>query len=718
MPVLATTRLKEAYASLTSSAVNGTQINAPQRRTELRGGQNSLLILCAPDVDAICAARILTTLLKEDWIAFTLVPVSGWSELERINVERIDGNLDLRSIVLINFGATKDLIELDVLSPSPGVRIHVIDSHRPYNLDNLFSFKVPYQDVFIWDQNEVADLDEERRAFEALDAEPDSSSEEEDADTDEEDLNFARRRRERLSATARSPSSSSRSNLFSDNDDDGGGGGSGGGGDQDDESGFSRKRKRRRSRQPSGPSGLSLQDKKRYRNTIRRYYDSGTYFGYSAAGVLYGLAVLKDRADNELLWLAILGLTYQFTAGLVDRERYERFSGLFGDEAARLNLGEQPASSSKTDDRDIRASHEFRFMLLRHWSLYDSMSHSGYIASKLRLWRDRGRKNLQGLLAKMGYSLSQARQSWVHMDMDLKRALPAKIESIAPEYELDDLSFPSFCRSYGMAGPLSASDAVEGLGALLEVSCGVKLDFSGLGGQAEWDSSVVRAWSYGRYGDSETARVDKEHVRAEAPNIQAESDELALVKIKSSAWWVRSFSTAWDAMANEGLLRASLPLSMALHRAIIRQGTSLLEKKAIKSLTDFRLATISEGPDLSVFSHPATLSRLAVWLIDAIRDLMQQARPNAGKGGIKSLPFILASLDERSDAYLVVGMTGAANFDNVKKNKFGRAFEDAAELSGATVQHDGFESSVIQVPRDDLTLFLEKVHLNMATSRI
>jgi cell division control protein 45 len=51
----------------------------------------------------------------------------------------------------------------------------------------------------------------------------------------------------------------------------------------------------------------------------------------------------------------------------------------------------------------IRASEEFRFTLFRHWNLYDSMLHSGYVAGKLKLWRDRGRRNLLGLLAKMGY---------------------------------------------------------------------------------------------------------------------------------------------------------------------------------------------------------------------------------------------------------------------------------------------------------------------------
>lgn len=42
-------------------------------------------------------------------------------------------------------------------------------------------------------------------------------------------------------------------------------------------------------------------------------------------------------------------------------------------------------------------------MMYRHWNLYDSMFHSGYVASKMGIWREKGKGRLQGMLAKMGY---------------------------------------------------------------------------------------------------------------------------------------------------------------------------------------------------------------------------------------------------------------------------------------------------------------------------
>lgn len=58
--------------------------------------------------------------------------------------------------------------------------------------------------------------------------------------------------------------------------------------------------------------------------------------------------------------------------------------------------------SQKTGDSFIQTEDEYRFMLFRHWSLYDSMYHSGYVASKLSVWRDFGRRRLNNMFAKMG----------------------------------------------------------------------------------------------------------------------------------------------------------------------------------------------------------------------------------------------------------------------------------------------------------------------------
>ena len=122
----------------------------------------------------------------------------------------------------------------------------------------------------------------------------------------------------------------------------------------------------------------------------------------AVAQALYLLATELERADNDLLWLAILAITHQYVSSRIDRDRYEAYHGLFTDEVARLNAEPTGMKVPNPDDRSIARTGELRFMLFRHWNLYDAMLHSGYVAGRMGIWREKGRKRLQGLLAKMG----------------------------------------------------------------------------------------------------------------------------------------------------------------------------------------------------------------------------------------------------------------------------------------------------------------------------
>lgn len=120
-------------------------------------------------------------------------------------------------------------------------------------------------------------------------------------------------------------------------------------------------------------------------------------------------------------------------------------------------------------------------------------------------------------------------------------------------------------------------------------------------------------------------------------------------------------------------MHASLPLCMALQKAIIRQGSALIDKSKVVSLKWFRLAAITEGPDLALFVNPSTLSRLALWLVDALRDrLVGMMNAQSLEGGEekrrrRSLPIVVACLDEKRGTYVVVGVTGAPEYGDVRK---------------------------------------------------
>ena len=75
-----------ASASRPSYAEAYAKILASHRRSP-KTAASSVIILVAPDVDALCASKMLADLFKQDDVMHRIIPVSGHAELERIRDE-------------------------------------------------------------------------------------------------------------------------------------------------------------------------------------------------------------------------------------------------------------------------------------------------------------------------------------------------------------------------------------------------------------------------------------------------------------------------------------------------------------------------------------------------------------------------------------------------------------------------------------------------------
>ena len=104
-------------------------------------------------------------------------------------------------------------------------------------------------------------------------------------------------------------------------------------------------------------------------------------------------------------------------------------------------------------------------------------------------------------------------------------------------------------------------------------------------------------------------------------------------------------------------LKHALPTAQHLHKAILRTGTSLIEKRQIRHLRAFRMAVVKEGPDVQMFTHPAALTKLALWVGEAIAEQERDQRGKTGKAG-RGTPLVLASLNESRGVFVVVGTGG------------------------------------------------------------
>ena len=104
-------------------------------------------------------------------------------------------------------------------------------------------------------------------------------------------------------------------------------------------------------------------------------------------------------------------------------------------------------------------------------------------------------------------------------------------------------------------------------------------------------------------------------------------------------------------------LKAALPIAQHLHRAILRTGTGLIEKRQIRHLRAFRMCVVKDGPDVTLFTHPAALTKLALWIGEAIAEQERESKGKIGHGG-RGTPLVVAGLNENRGVYVIVGTGG------------------------------------------------------------
>ena len=724
-----------------------------------------VLILTALTVDALCATRILASLLRRDYIPHKIQPVSGYADLQDAGAQLVlpvtrqkggeggvvvclglGGGVDLEEVLGLDGRGEEDMRE-------HGVEVWVVDARRPWNLPNVFATGAPgaagggdgregvehgrllpsYRPgkggIVVWDDGDIdAELAKEREAFMELQKMPEIDEEDlalengaVDSDAEDED-------------EGRDPSSGqSRKRKASSQDSD-----------SEDDDGDGRPRQRRRSNSstpiPSSPGGRPrsaqipmdstpppssqprspgavipsspplrkppsqrqlkkqlLKLRRKHEATLEAYYTLGTSYSEPASSMLYSLASELGREDNDLLWLAIVGISsvelsafstsfHNTTAsgsksGGSIMSRSEQVRSVLRDEVRRLNpvsdadirRGQNesiiPTHARSPTDTAIRLSPEPRFLLIRHWSLYDSMLYSPFLSTRLHVWSEAGRKRLNKLLAKMGVSLQEAGKGYVHMDMELKRSLRERLLKFAEMYNLEGL-VPGedgrggregwgFVRSWGWKATLSAVDVAVVVEAILEV--GPDFASGGGGGGSGWDGNARSTSSYNsrvRALPTPPHSEDGSSQQVDAPPASDVPD-----------WTTHRFFRAYDALApstqhsstGQGLsvLLDNIPTAQHLARTILRTGSALVAKKQIRHLRSFRMGVVKEGPDVPLFTHPGALTKLAGWVAEAIEVLeIETGGRKSAKGLAADRALVLAALDEGRGVYVVVGLGG------------------------------------------------------------
>jgi len=153
-------------------------------------------------------------------------------------------------------------------------------------------------------------------------------------------------------------------------------------------------------------------------------------------------------------------------------------------------------------------------------------------------------------------------------------------------------------------------------------------------------------------------------------------------------------------------MREGIGRAKQLLRATVSVGHAILVGREYTNFGDFHSVTLRPGGDIAHFLHPLALSKLALFLADALREGIASLRNSPSK------PLLLAApmLEATPPAYLLVAALGSSRcWRSGGRNSFGKAFQRAAEKTAAHIAHDGFDSTVCRVAAADYERFHEQV---------
>eukprot|EP00041_Stephanoeca_diplocostata_P020331 m.453060 g.453060 ORF g.453060 m.453060 type:complete len:591 (+) comp21546_c0_seq1:237-2009(+) len=563
-------------------------------------GDCTVMIFVAPNTDSLCACWILTSLLKSDFIRYKMLPVADLTDLQTAKDVLASSPGDFKSVMMLNCGGMIDIVtEFEAEeegSPLKDITFYIIDSHRPIDLSNAYDA----DRVVVFDDGQTQ---------------------------------------------ASIPLPEDVWNLSDSEDDDEGIDGN------DDDGGRSKRRRTDGQRQDGALSPRSKREAREERDRQRLQYYSATSFGAAASVVVWQLAGDVGKTDNHLLWLGIIGLTDQFIQERIDSGMYMEGVERLAADVRRMNVVEGEGGGEVVDRMHIRQEEELRFMLLRHWTVLDAMSHSRYVATRLGIWKQSGRQHLMNLLAKMGMSIEQCKQQYSSMDMSLRKELFDQVTHYAHHYNLENCVYPSFVLQSGFRQQYSASDLVYAITGLLEATTENPLD-----------------------------PID----------------------------WKSNFYQAFDALGlkHRELLRKGTDNSMKQHAALLRQVESIVEgQNNIRKVSSFRYVFIKDHPDQKYFIHHPTLRRLGLFLMDTFR-FSQDNRMRK-----RSLPLVLAALNPATETYIVAGIWSTLNRSegSVPRNEFGPFFQQAGERADARVRMAAFDTSILEIKSDDMQKFIGRL---------
>ncbi|CAI2347981.1 unnamed protein product [Caenorhabditis sp. 36 PRJEB53466] len=349
------------------------------------------------------ACGIFQHLLRCDDITHSVLAVDGWDSIDKI----FEASQEQKCYyVLVNCGATRSLGRLKI---PPAATVYVIDTHRPYHIENVYDNEQIYLLLKETERKEL-ELPEAESVF--RDDFDDSDEDDEDED-DEEHVSYEQRMEK-----------------------------------------IRRKAIRREEKQ--------LWERQR-KNILWKYYSS-TWYSTPSCVMMLELAAEMNRISAEMMWFTTVGLNSAYVDRLISIELYTNICIERMRPFVNKFLPRNIVNQGKVDDLlHISFGRELPLLLYSHWDLFNSMMFNEYFAIKTKNWTQKGDANIRHLLANLGITLAETKQKF--------EALPTEQRNLVVDVLEKEMSksFASFFGTLGYSGKLSAYDVGYAVSVRLEI---------------------------------------------------------------------------------------------------------------------------------------------------------------------------------------------------------------------------------------------------------
>lgn len=652
---------------------------------EAMKGGCSTMIFVANNCDALAACKILTDLLKQYNIVHTSVPVFSYSDIEN-NLKEDVLSSDIKSLIFLNCGAKLDFTQYWFNQKETDIKTFVFESLRPVSHNNVLTQKA----VYVIDDGDI-DLAEcpEDADIEAMEEEMEAEGEDNPVDGEKEYqliINGGKDKQEEQKDYEAEGDQEAKE----------------GEGDDFDTDLLGKKRKR----DEDNPEDKAEQ-KKKSAMRVTEYY-SGNKYAKCCAYLVYKLGVQLNKQTVESFWLWILGLTDQLLHSKITSFEYDDeiqkcqkdYLSIINQNYDQENEPYMNNHMNQNGDNTFDSKglfyqnvdldtenvaigkiiprQEFRFMFLRSWTLYKSIFYSNYVVSKLKLWQDLGKRELNRFFARLGIPATEYNQQYKFMSSKYKDVLQSKITEIAPDFDLKDISITSFVRQIDKKTQMNASDMVHAVTSLLEAPRNVMID--------------------------NIPQLDDKKDTGLIQSAEEEEQQRLLSHEHTKEMQIENFWAAYRALdiKNTDYIKYGVALAKEMQMALVSQGTSLITNRKVMPCTKFRYSIISNDSlgETKIFQYPMAIQKLALFIMEAYKE---------SKRNKEEKPMVLCIKNSVRDSYLISAVLGRDARYTRNKNVFGDSFQEAAEKIGAKFKYDSFESSLIEIKSENFEEFMDEV---------